>query len=326
MDGVQFLKKVKRLVPNTTRMMLTGNADQETAMQAVNMGSIFRFLTKPCPSNELTAALALGIRQYKLVNAEKEVLEKTLAGSVKVLTDLLSITEPTLVAKAEKVCDYIRMTAGSLRIENSWELEMAAMLAPLGALTQPPELREKLSAGEKLTEPELAAAMEIPAISSRLLSNIPRLETVSDLVKMAGGMINEAEEIVPLDSQTLEMKLVKILADLVELELRGMQEEDCFGILQTRSNIYDLELTQKIRQILVQGKMGQGVEDMVAMEVRVKNLLDGDILKQNVESLDDRLLLSRGTKITGVYLARLNNYRRLVGIQEPIQIYRKDLG
>lgn len=325
MDGVQFLKKVKRIVPNTTRMMLTGNADQETAMQAVNMGAIFRFLTKPCPSNELTAALALGVRQYKLVNTEKEVLEQTLAGSIKILTDLLSITEPTLVAKAEKVCDYIRLTAGSLRLENIWELEMAAMLAPLGALTQPPELRDKLSAGAALTEKEMRAALEIPSISGKLLSNIPRLEKVSELVTMTGGMVDDAEAPVDSAASSTEKKLVKILSDLVELEMRGMKEADCFGLLLARPHIYDLELTQKIRQIFEQGKMGQGVEDMTPMEVRVKHLLNGDVLKQNVESLDDRLLLSKGTKITDVYLARLNNYRRLVGIQEPIQIYRKQL-
>ncbi|MBN2342797.1 MAG: response regulator [Deltaproteobacteria bacterium] len=323
MDGVQFLKKVKRIAPDSTRMMLTGNADQETAMQAVNVGAIFRFLTKPCPSNELTAALTLGVRQYKLVTAEKEVLEQTLAGSIKILTDLLSISEPALLAKAEKICDYVKLVCAPLGIENGWELEMAAMLAPLGTLTQPPELREKLSAGEKLSEKETEAVFEIPLISSRLLANIPRLETVSQLVKVAAGMALDSTEGIPMETQTREMKVLKILSNFVEMELRGMQETDAFGVIRTRCHIYDLELAQQIQQILEDGKLGQGLENMVVLEVRVKNLLNGDVLKQNVESLDDRLLLSKGTKITEVYLARLNNYRRLVGIQEPIQIFRK---
>jgi len=47
MDGVELLAQVRERFPDTTRIMLTGNADQATAMAAVNLGAIFRFLTKP---------------------------------------------------------------------------------------------------------------------------------------------------------------------------------------------------------------------------------------------------------------------------------------
>jgi len=48
-DGIQFLALVRKIAPDTVRMMLTGNHDLETAMEAINRGEIFRFLTKPCP-------------------------------------------------------------------------------------------------------------------------------------------------------------------------------------------------------------------------------------------------------------------------------------
>ena len=74
MDGVQFLTHVKRISPSSVRMILTGMADQQTAIQAVNEGNIFRFLTKPCPPEALTRALQAGVDQYRLVNAECELL------------------------------------------------------------------------------------------------------------------------------------------------------------------------------------------------------------------------------------------------------------
>jgi DNA-binding NtrC family response regulator len=46
--------------------MLTGNADQKTARGAVNQGHIFRFLTKPCPPEELVLALRAGLKQFQL--------------------------------------------------------------------------------------------------------------------------------------------------------------------------------------------------------------------------------------------------------------------
>ena len=57
MDGIQFLSRVKEILPDTVRMMLTGNADLENAIEAVNEGNIFRFLTKPCSPNVLAKAI-----------------------------------------------------------------------------------------------------------------------------------------------------------------------------------------------------------------------------------------------------------------------------
>ena len=74
MDGVEFLREVKQIVPDTVRIMLTGNGDQQTAIDAVNRGSIFRFLTKPCSPEDLSQAIDAAIQQYRLVMAEKELL------------------------------------------------------------------------------------------------------------------------------------------------------------------------------------------------------------------------------------------------------------
>ena len=61
MDGIQFLSRVKEISPDTVRIMLTGHADLNTAIDAVNSGNIFRFLTKPCPVDILTNAIEIGI-------------------------------------------------------------------------------------------------------------------------------------------------------------------------------------------------------------------------------------------------------------------------
>ena len=83
LDGVEFLKRFRERSKHTVRMMLTGNADQQTAVDAVNEGHIFRFLKKPCPEATLRAAIDAGIEQYRLVIAERELLSKTVAGTVK---------------------------------------------------------------------------------------------------------------------------------------------------------------------------------------------------------------------------------------------------
>ncbi|MBN2060547.1 MAG: response regulator [Deltaproteobacteria bacterium] len=65
MDGNIFLTKAKNIAPNSTRIMLTGYADLQAAMKAINNGKIFRLLTKPCPTGSLMEALEEGIVHYK---------------------------------------------------------------------------------------------------------------------------------------------------------------------------------------------------------------------------------------------------------------------
>jgi DNA-binding NtrC family response regulator len=68
MDGIQFLSKAKTITPDSVRIILTGNADLQNAIEAVNKGNIYRFLTKPCPSHLLSAVLEQAIEQYRLCN------------------------------------------------------------------------------------------------------------------------------------------------------------------------------------------------------------------------------------------------------------------
>ncbi|MDH3727971.1 MAG: response regulator, partial [Myxococcales bacterium] len=66
MNGIDFLKEVRERSPDTTRILLTGNADLSSAVSAVNEGNIFRFLTKPCPNEVLIQAVSAGVEQHRL--------------------------------------------------------------------------------------------------------------------------------------------------------------------------------------------------------------------------------------------------------------------
>lgn len=57
MDGVQFLRRVRQLAPNTIRLLFTGRVDLNGAVNAVNEGGIFRLLMKPCEESVLAEAI-----------------------------------------------------------------------------------------------------------------------------------------------------------------------------------------------------------------------------------------------------------------------------
>jgi len=76
MNGAEFLAAVRAAAPNTVRMLLTGHADLDAAIEAVNKGHIFRFLSKPCRKDVLVQAITDGIAQYRAVEAEKHLARK----------------------------------------------------------------------------------------------------------------------------------------------------------------------------------------------------------------------------------------------------------
>lgn len=57
MSGTELLSEVRRLWPDTARVVLTGHRDFDTAMRAINLGEVHRYFLKPCDTRELSAAL-----------------------------------------------------------------------------------------------------------------------------------------------------------------------------------------------------------------------------------------------------------------------------
>ncbi len=76
MDGIELLSLAQRLAPDSSRILLTGFPTLERAMQAVNHGQIFRFLSKPCSKGDLKAALNAGLEQHRLRTTEKRLMEE----------------------------------------------------------------------------------------------------------------------------------------------------------------------------------------------------------------------------------------------------------
>lgn len=64
MSGAEFLTRALAVAPDTIRMLLTGYADLNDAIRAVNEGQIFRYLTKPCDRETLQHAVHLGVERY----------------------------------------------------------------------------------------------------------------------------------------------------------------------------------------------------------------------------------------------------------------------
>ena len=322
MNGVQLLTEVRKRHPETVRLMLTGNADQHTAVEAVNQGHVFQFLTKPCPTEMLALALQAGLKQYRLITAERELLEKTLNGSIKVLADVLSLIDPLSFGRGEALCGYMRAYVSSLNFENSWEFEMAAMLSQIGMVTIPAALIEKSRAGQELTKVEQDILARVPKTGADLLANIPRLESVARIVLYqqkhydgSGFPVNVVRgEDIPIGA-----RILKVLIDLLELEAQKMPKDAALKLMRQRMGWYDprvLDATFACFDIYLPDISAKSQGQPVA----VKDLRAGQIVLADIVAENGKTLVMARSRITPVLLVRLANLAKFSPIQEPIYI------
>jgi response regulator RpfG family c-di-GMP phosphodiesterase len=72
-SGAAFLAKVRREAPETVRILTTGHADIDAAVEAINSAAIYSYLRKPWDVVELRAVLRRAM-EYRLLRAERDLL------------------------------------------------------------------------------------------------------------------------------------------------------------------------------------------------------------------------------------------------------------
>jgi response regulator RpfG family c-di-GMP phosphodiesterase len=319
MDGVQFLRRVKEIAPEAVKMMLTGNADQQTAMDAVNEGSIFRFLTKPCPSETLVLTLNAGLEQYRLITAERHLLEQTLNQSLHVLVDILAIVNPTAFSRSARVKKLAREIADTLEIKNSWEVEIAAMLSQIGCITVPEDVLQKITSGAALTDKEASLYHQHPKTGHDLISQIPRMETVAEIVSNQNRRINDEAchflQRETIDEPTLGARVLKAVLDFDKLIISGKPPRNAFKELGERIGWYDPFVLDALKAII-----DTTVDEFVSLDISIPDLKPGMILDSPLISIRGSLLLTAGQEISMSLILRLLNLVETGLIDDHIRV------
>ena len=321
MDGIQFLAAARQRAPDTVRILLTGNVDLEAAVRVVNEGNIFRFLIKPCPTDILSKALEDALAIYRLATAEKELLNKTLSGSVKLLTEILSAVDARSFGRTEKLRNLINEVIQRAPMENAWEVHLAAMLAPIGNLTLPPETLIKANAGEMLSKVEEQLLDTMPETASRLLANIPRLHEVAKLVRYQNKHYDGSG--FPPDSTQGEAipagaRLLKILFDMIQLQSGGLVPLKALNEMQQRRGWYDPKLLAVVRASFGGAASAEPDTTKPNISVTVADLTIGMVLYSDVRTKAGILVLSAGHQISQMSLKKIQNFAELSGVKEPI--------
>ncbi|MBX3197744.1 MAG: response regulator [Labilithrix sp.] len=316
MNGTVFLARARASAPNAVRLLLTGQADMDDAIGAINEGHIFRFLKKPCPPDLMRATLGDAAEQHRLIMAERELLEQTLRGSVKALCDTLALANPSVFGVAMRVKRIAASIATKIGGTELWQIEVAAMLCQLGAMTVPAGVYERRARGEPLVPSEREMLERVPQVTVQLLAPIPRLEPVRaivlhsrssfDLSDAAASQMRTGFEI-PLGA-----RILKVALDFEELESAGLTPEDAIERMRARSELYDLVVLDALAGVYLSA-------DTTVIEIPISRLLEGMVIATDVITRNGTLLVARGHEVTLTLVRRLENFAASIG-QETVEI------
>lgn len=313
MDGVQLLSRIKTVSPDTIRVMLTGHADMETAINAINEGSIFRFLNKPATKEMMGKTLTAALVQYRLVTAEKQLLEQTLSGALQVLTEVLSLVNPAAFSRAARARRYIQHVVASMKLGNPWQYEVAAMLSQLGCVTLAPETIDSIYKGEALSPEEQAQYEAHPNVAYQLLSKIPRLEPIAWMIQHQNRPVSELENTEKADMRR-GAEILRLVLAYEQATHKGMSRTEAAHTL-ARQNA---EIGQDFFAALV--ALDPNAEEGQVKKCSIDEIRTGMIIQEDVHSNAGSLLVSNGQEVTPTVISKLKNFHARGSIDGYVKV------
>jgi response regulator RpfG family c-di-GMP phosphodiesterase len=318
MNGATFLGHVCDRWPDITRVLLTGFAEIDSAIAAVNQGRIFRFLSKPITPDEFKTCLDDAVRQHQLVCAERELLEQTLRGSVKALVETLSMANPTAFARATRIGSRVVSLAEHINAPNQWEIEVAGLLSHIGTVVLPPGINERLQSGKELTLGQQEYVAELPTIALSVLADIPRLDSVRHIIAFQRQRFDGRGPVAPDvggEDIPLGSRILRIATEYDTLEARGTSVNRALQAMANSEGLYDPAVLHALEAVL------SADSEREMAYVKLADLRSGMVLAGDLRTIDNTLLVSRGQELTARTIMRIQTWAAHTSIAEPVAVY-----
>jgi len=300
MDGANLLKTMRRLYPETTRILLTGEPGRNAAVSAINEGQIFRFLTKPCAPEQVRAAIEAGVAHHRLMTAEKSLLQETLVGCIRALIDVLALTNPVAFGRSNRVKNVAVDVAAAAGLASFWQLEAAAMLSQLGYISLPVELVKKLYDGTQMTRDEQVLAGGAPAVAQKLLGHIPRLEPVLEIL----ALCQKPQGSTPDGLVQLGANILRLVLEYDTCVAQGKSPETAIQTVRAHSDKHDKQLIEHLASsVLGNGSIKSEISDVWPGHIKV-----GMTILEDLRTSKGALLVPKGFEVTDVFIARMRNF------------------
>ena len=301
MDGATMLSEIKKRDPEVVTVLLTGHTDFESAMTAVNEGSIFRMLSKPCPPEMLIRVLGDGLAQHDLIKSKRILLDQTLRGAVDALAQSLSTAKPLFFGRAQRVRRIANELSDMLKLEDAWRVDIASIFSQLAYISLPESVTEDVYYKRDLTSGVKEMVRKFPEETEKIIEKIPGLEDVVEIL----GKLNVQHRFEEDDDTGLRKaaSILRVALDFDYYEEQGHDRSLIVQTLKSRKDDYDPEVTECLSQLLVVAEQKYRLE-----ETTIRKLEVGMRLAQELRLSDGLLVASSGADVDRQLLKVIRNY------------------
>lgn len=289
-------------------IFLSALTEIEDKIKAFRSGGV-DYISKPFQFEEVQARVETHIRLRRALQAEHELLEKTLGGAVSTLWEMIQLTSPALAARSSAIRDIVLTIARRLEVQNTWQCELAATLCLVGCVTLPDEVFERGYRGQHLSADERRMFEAHPERAARLISKIPRLEAVSEMIQ------KQQRPPATSTARGADGLGIEILHLAMEFDRR------IYRGLSSRSALAELQLSGRFDGRALEALVGYAPTqaDFEVRRMPIRELRAGMVLEMDLMSSDGNLLiLKQGTVLTETWLERLENFARTRGAQQLV--------
>jgi putative two-component system response regulator len=313
MTGYEVCERLKAndklaRIPVIFLSALGETADKVKAFQAGGVD----YVTKPFQLEEVRARVDTHIKLQRAQQVEHDLLEKTLTGAVRALTELAQLTAPGLAVRSEAIRSIVAHITDRMATSESWQYKLAATLSLIGCITLPDEAFEKAYGHQDLSEAEDRMFRAHPGNGAHLLSNIPRLEDVAEMIR-GQQMVQGAA---PVGSAAeFGARMLAIAVELDRRMFRGMAFTAALQELRTMPERFDSAMLEALGDYETP-KVASELEEAWVHELRVSMILAEDVLTKDGKMT----IVRKGASLTNTLIERISNFRKVRGVQEPIRV------
>ena len=291
MNGIEFLVRVKKQAPESIRIMLTGNADQQTAVEAINTGDVHRFLNKPCDVQEMVAVLHEAAETYRRRKIERDMLERTVQGAIDVLVQVLSLTNPVAFGRSARLADLAVQIAEQMGVDDPWVVRAASLLSQIGCVNLPDRVVAAIAGGNDASASERAAFAEHPELGSNLIARIPRLEPVAEAIRYQNKNFNGTGA--PGDATEgydipVAARILRVVLEFDVMQSRGMPNPVIVDRLHANGHLFDAAVLESLQSTL------HAHSTDAVRRVAVNELTPTMVLAEDIHDTAGVLLVCRG--------------------------------
>ncbi|HJP19602.1 MAG: hypothetical protein CMD96_04905 [Gammaproteobacteria bacterium] len=319
MDGFEVLNNLKdnsslRHIPV---IMISAVDEIKSVVRCIEKGAD-DYLTKPFNPTLLKARIGACLEKYRLIKTEREFLDKTLRGSVKVLTDILSILSPEAFGQASRERLLVGRIAKEMKVKKIWELELSAMFSPLGCITVPPAILDKLSHGLDLLPKEEEIFSEHPKIGHDLIVNLPHLEKVAKIIANQNKHFDFDQEASTSCHSEVDVpfgvQILSVAKDFDAFVSSGLEPAEAYKRLRDKGKYYNQFILDALSSLVLE-KPAQKTRSL-----KIEELSVGMVFVENLTAASGQFICSKGTVIDVLLLNRIINFSSVMEIIEPVKV------